>query len=301
MALIPLGIGAALAYGTCICRAAESCARDEQNSAIDFHEPPEIVAAKPPLGSSSQGFCLREEAHSSFGLEGLAGEFLASRGHYLASFRAVRDGERTQGWHLQGFSSCHVLRYGDCSRIGATQLSVCDLGSKQRAIHAHDSAVQGALAMSRRSLHGFTLVELLVVIAIIGILIGLLLPAVQAAREAARRSSCLNNMKQLALAFHNHENALQAFPLAYTDTTRSGKNNWAPFVLPYVEQQNLNAGYNLALDWWVEPNRTLVAVQLSIFQCPSNPEPNRIQDKPEANPPNKTARMRRLFHARGRS
>ena len=103
--------------------------------------------------------------------------------------------------------------------------------------------------MARR---GFTLIELLVVIAIIAILIGLLLPAVQKVRETASRMKCVNNSKQLSLAAHNYHDNEQRFPVGVRMPYATAGNdpltgslgnpfgpNWAVFLLPYFEQDNL--------------------------------------------------------------
>jgi prepilin-type processing-associated H-X9-DG protein/prepilin-type N-terminal cleavage/methylation domain-containing protein len=123
----------------------------------------------------------------------------------------------------------------------------------------------------------FTLVELLVVIAIIGLLIGLLLPAVQQAREAARRAQCIDNLKQIGLAYHNHETAHKAFP-PFSIFESAKPVGWGIFLLPFIEQIALYERYDFDVPFFYSDpargidNQKVANTPLPFCRCPSAPE-----------------------------
>lgn len=101
---------------------------------------------------------------------------------------------------------------------------------------------------------GFTIVELLITVAVLALLLAILSPALQVVREAARRTSCANNLRQIALGFHTYDDAQKQLPGwrnavdTYTKVRSEADSktacvSWTVPMLPQIESKSV-------FDWY---------------------------------------------------
>jgi type II secretory pathway pseudopilin PulG len=110
----------------------------------------------------------------------------------------------------------------------------------------------------------------MVVIAIVGVLVALLLPALQICREAARKASCVNNLKQIALAVQSYEAANTVYPPAFcwSGTVGETSGNWSAQarLLPYLNHRPLYDFAGVATGTY---NPKAAENMISTFRCPT--------------------------------
>ena len=82
-----------------------------------------------------------------------------------------------------------------------------------------------------------------------------------------------NNLKQIGLALHNYESAMQVFPNNSNPQGKKPAVSWRVAILPFIEQENLFKAYKFDEEWDGENNKKLIE------KMPTTYAPVRVKTK----------------------
>ncbi len=164
--------------------------------------------------------------------------------------------------------SAHTMagaRVPTSARTTHSRRGQADVGTRAPRVGLNSEAASKYAEAARRS--AFTLIELLVVVAIIAILAGLLLPVLGKAKATAQGIFCMNNTKQLLLAWKLYADDYNGkFPT----------NEFAPPIAAWVNgllDYNGNNPDNTNTENLINPKYALLAPYIQtigIYKCPAD-------------------------------
>jgi hypothetical protein len=94
-------------------------------------------------------------------------------------------------------------------------------------------------------------------------------PAKATEEEAAEHlRTSQNNLKQIALAFHNYHDTMGHFPNNTTDKDDKPLLSWRVLILPYIEQDELYKSFKMDEPWDSENNKKLVEKMPALYASP---------------------------------